>query len=196
MQNHLPQDQSQRLTVGVARLHNTTGYSLNYAYMMDNERNSALTLSVGQAGDETAVRGSFGFEFGGKRSMKMDLSGVNAYAVTEPAEPEVVYATPPGQVALSETEYEALLMAQVQEEELEQLEDRYAQQQSLIEELQKEMDSHDVDEAELERLKRQAAQLAAEQEARKQSEADYRARAKARLTARESQGNEKESSDE
>ena len=35
--------------------------------MLDDDRNSAFTLSIGQAGSETAVLGTFGFEFGGPR---------------------------------------------------------------------------------------------------------------------------------
>jgi hypothetical protein len=46
--------------------------------------------------------------------------------------------TPVGYQLVSDDEYEELLMAQVQQEEIEQLEDRYAQQQSLIEEMQEE----------------------------------------------------------
>ena len=49
----------QRFTVGASRLHNTTGMSLNYAYMLDKDNRAAFTVSLGHAGDETAVRGSF-----------------------------------------------------------------------------------------------------------------------------------------
>jgi hypothetical protein len=71
MQVHLPQDQMSRLTLSISDLNNTTGYGIGYAYMLDNKRNTALTLSVGHAGEETAVRGSFGFEFGGQRKIKL-----------------------------------------------------------------------------------------------------------------------------
>lgn len=73
-----------------------------------------------------------------------------------------------GSVIVPEDEYEELLMAQVQQEEIEKLEDRYAQQQNLIEELQREVEEHDAEEAELERLKREVREAKAAQEAQEQ----------------------------
>lgn len=60
-----------------------------------------------------------------------------------------------GKVVLPESEYENLLMAQVQQEEIEQLEDRFAQQQNLIEALQKEAEDHEDKELELAALKKE-----------------------------------------
>jgi hypothetical protein len=71
MQVHLPQNQTSRLTFGMSRLSSTSGYALGYAYMIDNERNTAVTFAVGTAGDETAVKASLGFEFGGTRRMML-----------------------------------------------------------------------------------------------------------------------------
>ena len=82
MQVHLPQQQKSRLTFSGAYIGNTTGVGVGYAYMMDNERRTALTLSLGHAGDETAVRGSFGFEFGGDR--RIVIPKVMPVFVTEP----------------------------------------------------------------------------------------------------------------
>lgn len=89
--------------------------------------------------------------------------------------------TPVGYQLVSDDEYEELLMAQVQQEEIELLEDRYAQQQSLIEELQDEIAEHDMEQADIERLKREAASLRAAQEAEERQQADIRAQFKARL---------------
>jgi hypothetical protein len=89
--------------------------------------------------------------------------------------------TPVGYQLVSDDEYEELLMAQVQQEEIEQLEDRYAQQQSLIEEMQEEIAEHDSEQADIESLKREAASLRAAQEAEDKQQADIRAQFKARL---------------
>jgi hypothetical protein len=51
----------------MSRVNSETGIGLGYAYMLEGEENAALTLSLGIAGDETAINGGFGFEFGGKR---------------------------------------------------------------------------------------------------------------------------------
>jgi hypothetical protein len=158
MQVHLPQYQKSRLTFSGSHVNGTSGVGVGYAYMLDNDRNAGLTLSIGYAGDETAVRGSFGFEFGSDRPMQFDLSSVAPAAVPPPPPPEPV---PTGMVQISETEYEDLLIAQVQQEELdeytEQAEYRYAQQQSLLEELERELKNHDLEQAELDRLKRELA---------------------------------------
>jgi hypothetical protein len=51
----------------MSNVYSTTGVGIGYAYMMDDNHNTALTLVLGHAGDETAVRGSVGFEFGGSK---------------------------------------------------------------------------------------------------------------------------------
>ncbi len=134
MQIHLPQDQNSRLTFGMSRLNSTSGYAVGYAYMLDNDRNTALTFAVGVAGDETAAKASFGFEFGGTGRMEMPMI---VPAAAPPPEPE-----PVGNVSIPEYEYHELLLAQVQQEELddaiEKAEYRYAQQESQIDHLEKE----------------------------------------------------------
>ena len=94
-----------------------------------------------------------------------------------------------GQIILTGDEYDALLVAQVQKEEfedaVEQAENRYSQQQSLINALQEEVAGFDSEADELERLKKEAARIAAEQEARKQAEALSRAKFKERLAKKE-----------
>jgi hypothetical protein len=171
MQNFLPQHHSQRFTVGASRIHNTTGMSVNYAYMLDRENRSAFTVSVGRAGSETAVRGSFGFEFGGDRRMKIDM----AHLAPEPAAAPAPYEPPAGQALVDEDEYQALLVAQESAEQAndwhEQAEYRYAQQQSLIEELERD---HDLKEEELAQLKREAAALRAKEEADEERRAKVR----------------------
>ena len=78
-----------------------------------------------------------------------------------------IYVVPPpvGQVILTNSEYDELMAEAVQKEEFEEVvekaEYRYAQQQSLIEELQDEVESHETEAAEVERLKRLAAERAA-----------------------------------
>jgi hypothetical protein len=92
---------------------------------------------------------------------------------------------PTGHVIIEEEEYELLMAQAVQKEELEeyaeQQEYRYEQQQSLLEELKKE---HQSEEEELERLKRKAAELAAEQEARKAAEQESQRKFRERLEAK------------
>ena len=97
-------------------------------------------------------------------------------------EPEPV---PTGGIFIPEEEYETLMMAQVQQEELELLEDKYAQQQSLIEELQEEIKEHETEQADIDRLKRQAAELRREQEARKAAELEAQQKFKERLRAKQ-----------
>ena len=89
MQVYLPQEQTSRLTFGMSRLQGETGLGVGYAYMLDDDRRSALTLSVGHAGSETAIRGSFGFEFGGDRRMKIDMAEIQP-AAAPPPEPEPI----------------------------------------------------------------------------------------------------------
>jgi hypothetical protein len=92
---------------------------------------------------------------------------------------------PAGQVIIPEDEYETLMMAQVQQEDLELLEERYAQQQSLIEELKEEVAEHDSEQEEIDRLKREAAKLRAAQEAQEKKREDIQAQFKKRLNERE-----------
>jgi hypothetical protein len=89
-----------------------------------------------------------------------------------------------GQVVITEEEYNDLLMAQVQKEELEKLEDRYQQQQELIDSLKDDVKGSEVDKAELERLKREAIKMRERQQAEEQKEAEQRAKFKKRLEQR------------
>ena len=57
IQVFLPQDQVSRLTFGMSRVGSTTGLGIGYAYMINNDKNTALTVSVGRAGDEVEVIG-------------------------------------------------------------------------------------------------------------------------------------------
>ena len=130
-----------------------------------NDRNAGFTLAVGFAGSETAVQGSFGFEFGDDRPMRFDLSELMpapAAAAPEP-EPERI---PAGKMLVDESEYEELVIVAQNSEEVEdhfeQAEYRYAQQQNQIDALQQD---HADDEAEIERLKQEAAALRERQEA-------------------------------
>jgi len=177
MDAYLPQYSNQRLHFNAAHVQGRTGIGFGYAYMLDNERNAGLTFAVGHAGSETAVRASFGFEFGDDRPMNLNMSHLKTEKEI------VVYEPPSGQVLVPEDEYESLMVQAVQKEELEeyaqQQEDRYAQQQSLLDSLKNE---HKDDEAELERLKIKAAELAAEQQKKKESDAARRAAALEALT--------------
>ena len=107
---------------------------------------------------------------------------------------------PTGQVIITEEEYNGLLLAQVQQEELdevrEQAEYRYAQQQNLIDHLEAELEDHEDNLEELERLKQEAAELAANQQAQQAYSDDIRARARARLEAREEQGEDGDEDDD
>lgn len=102
---------------------------------------------------------------------------------------------PVGYQLVPDEEYQELLMAQVQQEEIELLEDRYSQQQSLIEELQEEIAEHDAEQADIERLKREAASLRAAQEAEEKKDADIRAQFKARLARYEESGEDGDEDD-
>jgi hypothetical protein len=165
MQVHLPRDQTSRMTFGMSRMHSVTGFAVGYAYMLDNEQNSALTLAVGRAGDETAVKGSFGFEFGGERRMQIP-------AITTAPEP-----VPTGMVQIPIEEYDNLLMAQVQEEEFEEqqqmVEEKFTQYDHL---LQAQQEEHERDDAEIERLKREAAESRAADKKRAAKRAAVRER--------------------
>ena len=172
MQVFLPQDQTSRLTGGVSSVGGTTGYAVGYAYMFDNERNTALTAVVGVAGDETAAKVSFGFEFGGKRKMEIPAAAIIQFE-PEP-EPEPITA---GGVTISEDEYHTLLMAQVQAEDFEaqqqMIEDRFNQYDNLIQDQEKE---HAADDAEIERLREEVAAAKAVVAARLAKRASVRER--------------------
>ena len=188
MDAYLPQYSNQRLHFNAAHVQGKTGSGFGYAYMLDNERNAGLTFSMGFAGSETAARASFGFEFGGDRPMRVDMSHLAS-------EPEVVvYEPPPGAVTIEEDEYNALVAQAVQKEEFEEAvergEYRYAQQQSLIEELQEQVAEHEDDDEKLERLKQEAAALRAAQEAEEIKQADIRAQFKRRYDARSNEGDD------
>ena len=161
MQVYLPMDQNSRVTVGMSRVAGTTGYGLGYAYVLDNDRNTALTVAVGLAGDETAVNVSAGFEFGGQR--KMELPPAVVYA-PEPAAPP----PEPTGVYVAYDDYD-ILVAQAEAAEqvaeyAEQSEYRYAQQQHLIEALE---EDHTVDQAEIDALKKRVEDEVAEADARR-----------------------------
>ena len=100
---------------------------------------------------------------------------------------------PAGQVIIPESEYQELMLAQVQQEDLELLEERYAQQQNLIDALQEEVAEHDSEQEEIDRLKRESAKLRAAQEAEEKKREDIQAQFKKRLLEREAKddkGNE------
>ncbi len=71
---------------------------------------------------------------------------------------------PVGKVILGQDEYDNLILAQVQQAEVDELEDKYMQQQMTLEELQKEVESYESEQAAIDRLKREAAALRAKQE--------------------------------
>jgi hypothetical protein len=70
MQIHLPQDQNQRVTFGMSRIHGTTGLGVGYAYKTDRDDNLAFTLGLGTSGGEQVGKASIGFEFGGSKSSR------------------------------------------------------------------------------------------------------------------------------
>lgn len=164
MQTFLPQEQQSRLQVNMSRVVGRTGVGVGYAYMLpDTDSRAAFTLAAGYSGGETALQGGFGFEFGGPRHHKIDMSFLDEIE--------------PQGVQLSDDQYDRVIMAQVSKDELEEqrrlIEDRIAQQQNLIESL---LDDHAAKDEEIERLKAEAARLRAEQEAsEKASEARRRA---------------------
>jgi hypothetical protein len=160
MQNYLPQDQKSRLTVSMARLNGETGIGVGYAYMLNDDNNAAVTLSVGAAGSETAVRGSFGFEFGGSRSIDMS-------AYSEPA-------FEPSGVTLSAQEYDSLMLAQASQasqEDVDRLQDIIMMQSAELDELreltEREAQEHVEKEEELKKLQRQVDEAISESERRR-----------------------------
>lgn len=181
MQVHLPQDQSQRFTFGMSRVNDRTGYGLGYAYMLDGDRNTALTIAVGKSGDETAIRATAGFEFGGDRNSPMPL-----YAPAPKAAPPSAPAAEPMGMYISEEEYDLLMMAQVNieeyEEHAEQVEYRQVQQTQLIEELQNE---HEADDAKISALKATVDAALKERDERDAKEHISQEAFKARLAAKE-----------
>ena len=161
MQVYLPQDRQSRITFGISKVSNTKGVSVGYAYMRDDDNNAAFTVAIGRAGSETAIQGSFGFEFGGSRIPA--FKAVPELALAAPAIPD-------GTRNIPEEEYASLLMAQVQQEELEeyaqQSDDRYAEQRVLIDAMQDELDARESGIEDIERLKREQAAIKAADEAR------------------------------
>ena len=85
MQVYLPQDQKSRLTTGLSQVSGQTGIGLGYAYMVDDERNTAVTVAVGHAGSETVVQGSIGFEFGGSRKIELPAKAIRLESITPTA---------------------------------------------------------------------------------------------------------------
>ena len=63
IQMYLPQGKPSRLTLGATVYGGALGLGLGYAYMVDDESRTAFTFGVGVSHDETAVKGSVGFEF-------------------------------------------------------------------------------------------------------------------------------------
>jgi hypothetical protein len=63
---HLPQDQSSRLSMGASHMGSSIGLGVGYAYMLDDDNNTAVTFGAGYAGNHYVLKGSIGFEFGGK----------------------------------------------------------------------------------------------------------------------------------
>lgn len=175
METHLPQYMKQRMHLNMATVEGKTAIGFGYAYMLNSDRNAGLTFAMGHSGGETAARASFGFEFGDDRPMRLDFSHIAPAAA--PA-PEPVLAAEDDVVYVSQEEYDQMIMAQVSKEELEELaelnEYRYAQQQNLIESLKAD---HDDKEAQIERLKREAARLRAEQKEQEERDAARRAAA-------------------
>jgi len=171
MQVHLPQDQVSRATFGMSRLNGETGLGVGYAYMVDDEHNTALTLSLGQSGSETAIRGTVGFEFGGKRHIELP-------PIVDEPEPEAV---PIGMISIHEDEYEELLLmadnVERVEEHIQETEYLYVQQQQQLEELQSQVEEHADDQEEIEKLKLEAAALRKKEEERearlKRAQANY-----------------------
>ncbi len=173
MQVHLSQNQNSRLTLGISRLNSVSGYALGYAYVLDNDRNTALTIAVGVAGDETAAKASFGFEFGGNRRME-------APTFVPAAVPPPEYNETASKL-ISHDEYHSL-MAEVQREEFEEQQqmvaDKFAQYDNLIEANQQQKI---IDDEEIERLKWEAVNLRAAEKKREDKEAARRAAARAYL---------------
>ncbi|MGI9293427.1 MAG: hypothetical protein ACR2PS_05540 [Pseudomonadales bacterium] len=169
MQVHLPQNQTSRLTLGVSRLNSRSGYGIGYAYMLDNERNSALTMAVGFAGDETSAKASFGFEFGGARHI--DLPTIAVDPVEEP-EPNTSW------LLAEVTEEEYFAQQEALEYRLEQTEATLAERAQLIEDHKKKAAAHD---AKVERLEHKLK----ESEERLAKESARRAAARAALEDKE-----------
>jgi hypothetical protein len=174
METHLPQYMKQRLHMNMATVEGKTAIGFGYAYMLDNDRNAGLTFAMGHSGGETAARASFGFEFGDDRPMRFDISHLEPAA----AEPEIRYEAPPGTVQMTADEYDQMLMAQASQEQhdedIEGIEYRISQQQNLIDSLKAD---HEDKDAQIERLKQEAARLRAEQKEQENRDAARRAAA-------------------
>ena len=116
MQVHLPQDQVSRLTLNASSVNSRTGIGIGYAYMLDDKRNTALTLAVGRAGDETAVRGSLSVELGGYRQPPVDMTALVRQAMPPPQPVEQVVQAKGRQI--QERHDEDMLEVQAQQAEV------------------------------------------------------------------------------
>lgn len=125
--------------------------------------------------------------YGHKRARNKDGSETEGYRQCQDDLVPVDEPSPVGGVFVPAAEYDELL-AQVSEEELEEksqlLEDRIAQQQNLIDTLKEE---HKNDEAEIERLRREADALRAAERAREQRETKQQSALQAILEKRAAQ---------
>jgi hypothetical protein len=117
MRVDLPQYQKSRLTVSSSLVNGRLGMGFGYAYMIDDDMNSGLTLSVGHAGSETAIQGSYGFEFGGARGARIDMSSF-APALT----PAIIIAEPEPEPELyTEVLVQQQVMETMHDEDIEQV---------------------------------------------------------------------------
>lgn len=89
MQVYLPQEQIFRLSFNMSHVGGRTGYGAGFAYMVDDDSRTALTLAVGRASDETAVAGSVSFEFGGQRRIKVQQLAYVTDVQLEAADDEI-----------------------------------------------------------------------------------------------------------
>lgn len=144
-----------------------------------------------QAADDAAATGSHKIAWWWRcqkknlyKTFQVNRSAAEAKLACWNSMVEMIAPETTGQVLIPEEEYENLLLAQVQQEEVERVQDKLIQQQTLIESLKEELDDHEADAEELERLKREAARLRAAQEAEEKEEAETRAKFKRRLEER------------
>jgi hypothetical protein len=87
--------------------------------MLDNDRNTAVTLAIGRSGNETAIRGSFGFEFGAKRPIKLDIASLVPPAPPPPdPKPIVDEAVHKEREQIEEYHDEDMLAVQLQQQDL------------------------------------------------------------------------------
>jgi hypothetical protein len=144
MQVHLPQDQRSRITFSMAAVGSNTGIGAGYAYMLDKEKNTAVTLSVGLSGGETAARIGVGFEFGGTSS-EVKLAAIEDKRYEQELERRV-------------SELEAMVSKPTVPDDVIRSQD-YARQQQQIDFLQEQSQQYRVELSEIEQLKEDAAKL-------------------------------------